>query len=227
MTYFMKKILKPVYNKTKGTIKKMGSRIEVYSRDLKNISQYGLSAPRFNERIWVDPRQIEFMIERDEVKRVSGYHRSQASGVVIDWDDVDNIKPITDEFRVQYCYGHWKDGKSWEELGVIDHMSKSKKYGSWPREKIKARFEMLDQAFQQTEKDGRLKTRQELDPDNFRESGGILVHIAENGQPIFGGNGFHRLAISKVLELERIPACIGLVDKHAIQYLDELRKPDH
>lgn len=223
----MKKILRPVYYNIKGTINKIKNRINIYSRDLKNISKYGLSAPRFNERIWVDPRQIEYMIERDEVKRVTGYHRSQASAVVINWNKVENLKPITDEFRIQYCYGHWKEGKSWEELGVIDHMSKSKKYGSWSREKIKSRFEMLDQAFRETKKEGRLKTRQEIDPENFRESGGILVHIGKNGQPIFGGNGFHRLAISKVLELEKIPVCIGMVDKDAIQYLDDLRKPDH
>lgn len=223
----MKKILTPFYYKTKETINKVEDRIQWYSRDLKNIFTYGLSAPRFNERIWVDPRKIECMIERDEVKRISGYHRSRASGVVIDWDNVENIKPITDEFRIQYCYGHWKEGKTWEELGVIDHMSKSKKYGDWPRKKIKARFEMLDQAFQETKKEGRLKTRQEIDPKSFRESGGILVHIGKGGQPFFGGNGFHRLAISKVLELEEIPACIGLVDKDAIQYLNELREPNH
>lgn len=222
----MKKLLKPIYYKTKGAIDKIGTRIQYYSRDIKNISKYGLSAPRYNERIWVDPRKIEFMIDRDEVKRVSGYHRSQASAVVIDWDEVQDMKPITDEFRIQYCYSHWKEGKTWEELGVIDHMSKSKKYGSWPRQKIKARFEMLDQAFKETKSEQRLKTRQEIDTTNFRESGGILVHIAKNGQPVFGGNGFHRLAISKVLELEKIPACIGLVDKNSIQFLDDLRKPN-
>lgn len=223
----MKKILKPVYYKVKGSFNKLENRIRYYVKDFQNISRYGLSAPLFKERIWVDPRKIEYMIEREEVKRVSGLHRNKASGVVIDWQDVKHIKPITEEFRIQYCYGHWKDGKSWEELGVIDHMSKSKKYGSWPRKKIKARFEMLDNAFQETKRDGRLKTRKEIDSKNFRESDGILVHIGKNGQPIFGGNGFHRLAISKVLELEKIPACIGLVDKDAIQYLDDLRNPDH
>lgn len=223
----MKKILKPAYYKTKSIINDVESRLNIYSRDLKNISKYGLSAPRVHERIWVDPRKIEYMIERDEVKRVSGYHRSKASGVVVDWDNVKNLKPITDEFRIQYCYAHWKEGKSWEDLGVIEHMSKSKKYGSWPRERIKARFEMLDQAFEETRKEGRLKTREEMDPKNFRETGGILVHIGKNGQPIFGGNGFHRLAISKVLELEEIPACIGLVDKNSIKYLEKLRNPSH
>lgn len=200
--------------------------MKIYKHDLSNKLKYGWSAPLFNERIWIDPRKIEFMIEREEVQRVSGMHRSKASGVVVDWNKVENIKPITDEFRIQYCYAHWKEAKSWEELGVIEHMSNTKKYGSWPRKKIKARFEMLDQAFEETKEEGRLKTREEIDPNNFRESGGILVHIGKDGEVFFGGNGFHRLAISKVLELEKIPACVGLVDIDAIQYLDEYRKPD-
>ncbi|WP_234571704.1 hypothetical protein [Rhodohalobacter sp. 614A] len=165
------------------------------------------------------------MIEREEVKRVSGLHRSEASGVVVDWNKVEDIKPISGEFRIQYCYGHWKDGKSWEELGVIEHMSNTKKYGDWPQKKIKARFEMLDQAFEETKRDGRLKTREEMDPSNFRESEGILVHIGSGGEVIFGGNGFHRLAIAKVLELEKIPACVGLVAQDSMKYLDKYRKP--
>lgn len=166
------------------------------------------------------------MIEREEVTRITGLHRSKASGVIVDWSEVENIKPITNEFRIQYCYKHWKEGKSWKELGVIDHMSKAKKYKDWPRKKIEARFEMLDRAFQQTKREGRLKTRKEMNPNNFREEDGILVHIGTDGQPYFGGNGFHRLAISKVLELDKIPVCVGLVDRDSIKYLDEYRNPE-
>lgn len=218
-------LLKKIYWKIRGYNQRIKKRVRIHTRDIKNKLKYGRSAPLFNERIWVDPREIEYMIDREEVKRVTGLHRSKASGVVVDWSKVENIKPIWEEFRIRYCYGHWKDGKSWEELGVIEHMSQTKKYGSWPREKIVARFEMLDKAFEETKKEGRLKTRKEIDPSNFRESEGILVHIAKDGEVIFGGNGFHRLAIAKVLELEKIPACVGLVDRGSIKYLDKYRKP--
>src|SRR5690625_7806583 len=94
-------------------------------------------------------------------------------------------------------------------------MQQTRKYGNWPLSKIKARFEMLDRAYQETKKLGRLKTRKEMDPGNFREKDGILVHIDDRGKPVFGGNGFHRLSISKALQLEKIPACVGMVDKGA------------
>lgn len=222
----MIQLLKKIYRKIRGSIRRIHRRLMIYKRDIKNKLKYGWSAPLYKERIWVDPRKINYMIGRDEVKRVSGLHRSRASGVIVDWSEVENIYPISEEFRIQYCFAHWKEGRSWEELGVIDYMTKTKKYGSWPREKIEARFEMLDQAFEETKQLGRLKTREEMNSSNFRESEGILVHIGSGGEVIFGGNGFHRLAIAKVLELEKIPACVGLVARDAIANLNEYRNPD-
>jgi len=202
----------------------MTRKLKIYLRDLKNILTYGLSAPRYNELIWIDPKEVNYMIDREEVLRVSGVHRSNASGVVIDWNDVKNIKPITDEFRIRYCYEHWKNGKTWEELGVIEHMKSAKKYKNWPYAKIKNRFSMLDKTFDQVKKEGRLKTRKEINSNNFRESAGILIHIGKEGKPYFGGSGFHRLAMAKVLKLERIPAYVGLVHYNSIPYLNKYRE---
>jgi hypothetical protein len=221
----MLQFLKNIYKKVRNSYRDIIKRLKIFKKDLLNKIVYGPSAPLFKERIWVDPRKIEYMIGRDEILKVTGLHRSKASGVVVDWSKIDDIRPIFDEFRIQYCYEHWKNGKSWEELGVIDFMSNTKSYGSWPRQKIIARFEMLDQAFEETKKTGRLKTREEIDPSNFRESQGILVHIGENGEVFFGGNGFHRLSIAKVLELEKIPACVGIVDRDSIKSLKQFRNP--
>jgi hypothetical protein len=193
--------------------------------DLLNKIKYGLHAPLYFETIWVDPMSIQYMIEREEVLRVTGYHRNKASGVVVDWDDIDHLKSVFDEYRIQYCFKHWKEGLSWDEIGVYEYMSQTKKYGSWPKENIIERFKVLDQAFKEAKSERRLKTRKEINPKNFREEDGILVHIGKHGVPYFGGNGFHRLAIAKVLELEKIPACIGMVDKDAIQYLKKFRNP--
>lgn len=212
----LKKILKTFYK-----------RLKIYKRDLLNMLRFGWSAPLYNELIWVDPQKVEYMIERDEVKRVSGFHRSNASGVVVDWSEVKNIKPITDEFRIRYCYQHWKKGESWEELGVIDHMKSAKKYKDWPRDKIKDRFRMLDEAFEEVKEAERLKTRKEMDSSNFRETAGILIHIGSDGEPYFGGSGFHRLAMAKVLELRQMPAYVGLVDKDSIHHLKKYRNRNY
>ena len=222
----MLQIIKKIYWKIRNYTQRTYKRMMIYKKDLVNKLKFGWSAPLYNERIWVDPRKIEFMIDRKEVKRITGLHRNKASGVIVNWSEVNDINPITDDFRIRYCYEHWKENKSWKELGVIEYMSNTSKYGSWPRKKIAGRFEMLDQAFQETKNEGRLKTREELDPCNFRESEGVLVHIGTDGELFFGGNGFHRLAIAKVLELKKIPACVGLVDRNALGYLDKYRNPN-
>ncbi len=216
----MKKILKKIYRKTQSLFK----RIRIFFKDIGNKLKYGPAAPVYMELIWVDPGEITTALGKSEVLEATGMHRNLASGVVVDWKSVAEPYPLEDEFRIRYCHMHWVEGKSWEELGVFQHMQQTRKYGNWPLSKIKARFEMLDRAYQETKKLGRLKTRKEMDPGNFREKDGILVHIDDRGKPVFGGNGFHRLSISKALQLEKIPACVGMVDKGAIEHLKKYRQ---
>lgn len=205
----------------------MSRNAGIYIRDIKNKINYGAAAPLYMELIWVDPSEITTALGKTEVFEATGIHRNRASGVVVDWNNIDRPYALTDEFRIRYCHDHWVNGKSWEDLGVYNHMQRSRKYASWPLSKIKQRFDLLDQAYEETKQLGRLKTRREVNPDNFREKDGILIHIDNMGKPVFGGNGFHRLSISKALQLTRIPACIGLVDKNALPCLVKYRqKPE-
>ena len=215
---------KKMRNKIYSLVNRMKYRTSVLYFDLSNKLKYGRDAPLFMETLWVNPGDVDTVIGKEEVFNATGLHRSNVSGMIVDWDDVEKPSSLADEYRIQYCYKHWKENESWDEIGVIDYMTKSNKYGDWPVEKIRARFQMLDKAFEETKKLGRLKKRKEIDPDNFREKDGIYVHIAKNGKPVFGGNGFHRLAISKVLGLEEIPVCVGMVDKEAIPLLKNYRK---
>lgn len=215
---------KKLKNKAISLLEIFKRRIRILIFDISNKIKYGTDAPLFLETLWVNPQKIDTVIGKEEVYNATGLHRSKVSGLIIDWDDVEKPSPLEDEYRIQYCYKHWREKKSWEEIGVIDFMSKTKTYGPWPVEKIRARFKMLDKAYEETKKLGRLKKRKEVDPKNFREKDGIYVHIDKNGKPVFGGNGFHRLAIAKVLELEEIPVCVGMVDKEAIPLLKNYRK---
>jgi hypothetical protein len=199
-------------------------RSYAYKNDILNKLKYGLRAPLMYERIWINPLDIEHIIYREEIHRVTGKSREEASGAVIDWDLIKNYSLLNEEYRIQYCEGRWNKGLSWEELGVYDFMKITKKYGDWPKEKVIKRFDNYDRVFEKVKKEKRLKTRNELEPSNFREKDGILIHIGPGGKPFFGGNGFHRLAMARVLELNPIPACIGVVDKKSIHLLKNLRR---
>lgn len=192
-------------------------------RDLFNILRYGPHAPRFQERIWVNPADVREFIPREEIKRVTGMNRSDSSGLVIDWDQVRDVRPVAEDFRMAYCFGHWRDGKSWEELGVYDYMLQTKKYGHLTLDDMATRYAELDRTFQEIRQEGRLKTRDEINSGNFREQDGILIHIGDDGTPFFGGLGYHRLAIAKILEFDSIPACIGVVGNKALDRLPGLR----
>jgi len=220
----MPSLYKKLKNKFFSFFKKLTRRAKILQFDILNKLKYGKNAPKYMETLWIDPREVDTVIGKEEVYKATGLHRSKVSGIIVDWNNVEEPSPLNDEYRIQYCFRHWKNNETWEEIGVIDHMTKTNKYGSWSIERIKDRFRMLDQAFQETTKLGRLKTRRELEPGNFREDGGVYVHIAKGGKPVFGGNGFHRLAIAKVLELEEIPVCVGMVDKDSIDKLNQYRK---
>lgn len=220
-----------ISDKITGLIKKpLRYLLKLYpglQRDLYNKLKYGLSAPLYKERIWVNPLEVNQLVLREEIRRVTGgLSRDQASGIVIDWQDIRETVSIMEDFRMRYCIQHWKHGISWEELGVYDYMLQTKKYGHQSRNEIKARFKMLDRAFEEVKSSGRLKTRKEINPGNFREKDGILIHIGRDGHPYFGGNGFHRLAMARVLNLKQIPACIGVVGQAALPYLHTYRKRD-
>ena len=51
--------------------------------------------------------------------------------------------------------------------------------------------------FKETQQTGKLKTRKEIHPSNFREKDGILVHIAKNGRPVLEVMGFIALRLHR------------------------------
>jgi hypothetical protein len=203
--------------------KRLAFRCHQLVRDIGNRVCYGKGAPQFCELIWVDASEITKYVGDAPILRLTGMHRDWASGCVVEWDSLHGVTPLMDELRIKKCTEHWRNGVSWDELGYIDMMKNVPRHKDDSDELIRKRFAMLDQAFDDARKTGMLKTRRQIDASNFREDGGVLVHIAKGGEPVFGGNGFHRLAIAKVLSLKRFPACLGVVDEGAIPLLERFR----
>lgn len=182
-------------------------------RDLGNLLRYGKNAPKLFQRIWVSPEHVD--------RRLSGYPEWSSAEVVDgEWDLM--AVPLVSHHKIISAYAHWRDGLSWHETGVVERILEGIEiYGSSDGcknpEDIELRLASLDRLFESIRSAGRLKTRKEIYGRwSFRERGGIRVNIARDGQPIFGGSGYHRLAISRILGLKRIPAQIGVVHPEAI-----------
>ena len=182
---------------------------------IKNKIRYGFDCPDFGELIFIDPREVDTYL-------ISNNLRAK-SGLVVkgNWDLKPQV-PLQNIPRFKFCKMHWQDNKPWSETGIYDYMlseieRKGSVDGCYNWEDIIFRYQKLDEIFENVKATQTLKTRRELDPQSFNESGGILFHIDRNNKPIYGGGGVHRFSMAKILELKEIPAQLGLLHPKAIK----------
>lgn len=232
MKCFHKKIMRHLRNGTafwvaqnfiRIAVRKIDRLLLIARRDVSNRFFYGAGAPKFCERLWVDPRGVDEMVTNESIVEATGMHRDKASGLVINWSSIKEFLPLVEQPKIDFCLRHWRDGVSWDELGYYDLMATRPRHVQWTRSQIIDRFRMLDEAYNHAKLTGALKTRSQLDPRAFREEDGILMHIGPGGHLVFGGNGFHRLAIAMCLGLRKIPVCVGVVDISAVPLLGQFR----
>ncbi|TGN38520.1 hypothetical protein E5Q11_15245 [Marinobacter confluentis] len=151
------------------------------------------------------------------------------SGRVLNEWPTDLQQRISDNPKIGYCFDHWVQGKTWAEAGAINFMlekiasspagvsDECRDYGD-----VIERFETLDRIWADLGKRGSLPSRQELIPGNFREIGGVLIHIGPGGEPIFSGAGCHRFAMALIMGAP-FPAQLGCVHESALDQLPEFR----
>ena len=197
-------------------------RIHILTRDLSNTLKYGKNAPYYGQTIFISPASCnDFMITEWGRKH---------SGNVVDGDwDLKTI-PLMEYPKFKFCIQHWQEGLSWKETGAYDFLLGliAKKGGPVDNcltlPDVIRRYEVLDTIFDQLSDNTKFYLRKQLYPENFRETGGIFFHINRHNAPIFGGGGVHRLAMSKILKFDIIPAQLGVVHKDAIKSWASLKK---
>lgn len=228
----IKKIIKHCRQGTLNSViseKISGKKVPIFYRDLLNKIRYGCKAPVYAERIWVNPLYCEFSIRPESIIALTGHHAKRASGKVISFSDLINqLVPILEVEKIKFCLDHWKNGVPWEDTGIYEYMQErilrnGSADGCYNLNDIKERYTKVDLLFNQIRREGRFKTQKEICPSNFREDGGILIHIGPEGEPFFGWRGCHRIAIALLLGL-KFPAQIGCVHINSLQYLARFRR---
>ncbi|SFD46460.1 hypothetical protein SAMN04515678_101191 [Roseivivax sediminis] len=198
-------------------------------RDLGNRLRYGRNAPLSDECVWIDPREASHAYKRPKSGPV---YLRRHSGTVADGDWDLGRREVDRMPKISACFRHFVDGESWEETGIIDEMlARIDKHGLFDgcrnRADVIARYEGIDRMFDNVARTRRLEPVASR-PERFRrEHGGVLVHIDRDGRPMLAGNGNHRLAIARILGLERIPAQLGALHRRAWDagVMEELRRP--
>jgi hypothetical protein len=194
-------------------------RVRDRGRWISNIIRFGTTAPRPNERVWIDPSEVRYALGGLPVR----------SGYVVDrWPPVDPV-PFDEHVHVRFALAHWRDGVSWENTGAFEYMleqisRRGRQDGCHDLAEVERRYERLDELFETVRRERRLRTRSELDPGVRDEDGGILIHIGPDGEPAIGDSGKHRMAIAKLVGLTVVPARIGYVHRDALRLLPEFRR---
>jgi hypothetical protein len=181
--------------------------------------RFGRAAPRPNERLWIDPARVRYALGGVPVR----------SGQVIDEWPSAALVPFDEHVHVRFALAHWRDGLSWEDSGAFAYMlnqisMRGRQDGCFDLDDVKRRYERLDELFETVQREGRLRTRPELDPKTRDEDGGILVHIGPGGEPAIGDSGKHRLTIAKLAGVSTVPIRIGHIHRDALPLLPELRR---
>lgn len=199
------------------------ARLLAAARDRANRRRHGPLAPRFGERLWVDPMAIEQFV-------VAGSSLSDSGRVAFDDFGAGRAEPIEDDPILQAAIARWDQGLPWEETGEIERMERAIRRkgpikGCRTRADILARCARLDEIFATVQREGRLRTQGEVEPGVFREVGGIGVHLGPGGVPIRAANGRHRFAMARILRLPTMPVRVGLVHHSALPAVERLRQP--
>lgn len=200
------------------------SKFNYFYYDIINKYKYGPDAPIFAERIWINPADCMMAIDKSIEKWGRGM-----SGRVIESPWPQQICPIMEVEKIRACFEHWVDDVPWEDTCRFKTIkatiaSNEAADGRWNMKDIFNRYEKIEAIFNQVRKENRIRTRRELDPNSFRELGGICIHIGPEGELFFGNRGSHRFAMSLILKLPLIPAQIGCVHVRAIPFLPNLRR---
>ena len=177
-----------------------------YARDIKNFLRHGPGSPKAFQLLLISPSEINSTLNP---KRFS----EDDAGRVLpgDWDN--SVKDLTQVKKWVTIYNALDQELRWEDSGMFELYSGSKKYSP---DALKRRYEDLESVVERIRNDGYLKSRKDLSPFSFRERGGIMVHIGAQGNPIFSGDGYHRLALAKICQLPRIPVSVGVVHEDAV-----------
>ncbi len=198
-----------------------------FLRDRWNRLRFGETAPKSDECIFIRPADVTRVYRRKKGAFFKRRHSGQIRGG--DWDI--STRALSQSPKYQACVAHFKDGKPWQETGVFQLLlERIQQHGIFDGcrslDDIRQRYENMDRLFDDLKKTRQIQSMSERDEYFRREHGGVFVHIDRHGLPILAGNGNHRMAIAKILELDWIPAQLGVIHAKAFDdgVLDRLRQ---
>ena len=100
-------------------IKLLQHPVYYYYRDFKNIIRYGIYAPRYAERIWINPLDCHNAISTEAKYVYDFWTRRESAMILHTWPDIDHnhIVPLMERESIKSSFDHWAKGVPWETTG--------------------------------------------------------------------------------------------------------------
>ena len=207
-----------------GYIKSYSDKIPYFRKIAKNLWAIGckftLKLKSFKQSIdlekvyWVNPKKIKYSFMQGS-SCFSLYPIYTGKLFNKDWDLTQNLVKFEEMKSYKAHYQHFIKGREWKETefyqAVLNEMEKGMfKWGCSSEEEFMKRCKELNKLYEDIKKNG-LKTQKMLGKGRILKHKGIReledeiqVAINRNGNLIFY-DGRNRLAIAKILDLDKIP----------------------
>ncbi len=194
----------------------------LHPTDWRNRLNYGMDSPVFAETIYIDPRKVKGIL----IPRA----KNLSSTVVSQFPPTENhtIIPIRSHGKISCCLEQWERGIRWSQTNYLSkQLEGRRKPNGNSAEKQDLHWSKYDKLLENLKRDGRLKSRREMNRWNFRENSGVMIHIAEDGSLYQGDSGNRRFAAALFAGLTEIPAQVGCVHVKALPIYRNLRSKSH
>jgi hypothetical protein len=166
--------------------------------------------------LYVDPESIQYHVNRMSTPRVFG---TVAGG---DWDQ--QREPFSEVDIYESLVQRFRHGASWEDTEIFETLLEEPDGRLWTRVcesdvERRSRLREIDELYQAISVNGYLTQRQLLEQNpaatsvlNNEECHPILneigVNIGRDGTLLWRHRGLHRLSITKILGLDRVPVLV-------------------
>lgn len=169
----------------------LGSRLGLAAlacaRDTKYATRYGAGAPRFAERVWIDPRQVSRVVRDPRFRR-------PVSARVVDGDWDEHAMEIEQWGKFIACQRHWTEGVAWEDTGLIGSLTERLALrgpidGLSRPSDVSRRYTELDKIYGRVQAMSELLSMKELAMQTFRGWGDILIHVGRGPELLLGRGG--------------------------------------
>jgi len=201
-------------------------RYHRYVNHSKRYLKYRFGLKPF-EQYWVDPARIKYCTvgrrsqpgdyHADIVCRFEPIGRFYSEIEPVNWGTVkdgnwdEDIIPVSDLLVYRGIHERFIDHRPWAETSLyISHLSRIESgypsFGQKTRNELLKKLNSIDKLYASIDTQG-YKSQKELNKP-YNPHAEIIVNIDRNGEPVFNGQGRHRLSIAKLLSVEQIPVTV-------------------